>query len=145
MDNYVNKDIKKEIEKAKRKIISILISILGIFIICAVAVYSVYNGIFPKAKEMDYPDYSLIESITVSKYGEPIYLSNEECKDLYKYISTAKPTRIMSSNETPDVTPFYAVEIKTKDSLIYWYGYIYQQNEKFYFEIPYVGVYKFQI
>ncbi len=146
MDNYVNNDIKtkKEVRKVKRNIISVfLLMSLLIFVICPLVIYSVYNEIFPKAEKFDYPDYSLIESITVSKDGEQIYLSDEECRVLYKYIRTSKPTRIMSANETPDVTPFFTVEIKSNDISIYGYGYIYQENKTFYFEIPYVGVYKF--
>ena len=34
------------------------------------------------------------------------------------------------------------VEIKANDISVYGRGYIYQENETFYFEIPYVGVYK---
>lgn len=148
MDNYVDNDmkIKKEVRKAKRNIIStFLLIFLLIFVICPLVIYAIYNGIFPKAEKLDYPDYSLIESITVSKDGEQIYLSDEECRVLYKYISTAKPTRIMSSNETPGVTPFFTVEIKSNDISIYGCGHIYQENERFYFEIPYVGVYRFRI
>ena len=144
MDNCFDNDmkIKKEIRKAKRNIILIF---LLIFVICPLVIYSVYNGFFPKAEKFDYPDYSLIESITVSKDDEQIYLSDEECRALYKCISTSKPTRIMSANETPDIFPYYAIEIKSNDISIYGYGYIYQKNKIFYFEIPYVGVYRFQI
>ncbi len=144
IDNNMN--AKKEIRKAKINIKStFLLTFLVIFVICPLGIYSIYNKIFPKAEEFEYPDYFLIESITVSKEGEQIYLSDEECRVLYKYISTAKPTRIMSANETPDVTPYFTVEIKSNDISIYGYGYIYQEIERFYFEIPYVGVYRFQI
>ncbi len=139
---YIDNNLKaeKEIRRAKRNIVSVF---LLIFVVCPFVIYAIYNYFFPKAEKVDYPDYSLIESITVSKDSEQIYLSDEECRVLYKYISTSKPTRIMSTNETPDVTPFFTVEIKAND--ISFYGYIYQKNEKFYFEIPYVGVYRFRI
>lgn len=144
MNNYADHDMiaKKEIRKAKRNIIAVF---LLIFVVCPSVLYVIYDGIFPKSEKLDYPDYSLIESITVSKDGGQIDLNDEECRALYKHISHAKPTRIMSTNETPDVTPFFTVEIKSRDILTYRYGYIYQENEKFYFEIPYVGVYRFQI
>ena len=144
MDNYIDNDleVKKEVRKAKRIIISFF---LLIFVICPLVTYAIYDGIFPKAKELEYPDYSLIESITVLEHGEQIYLSDEEYSVLYEYIRTAKPTRIMSTNETPGITPFFTVEINTIDNSIDTFGYIYQQNEKFYFEIPYIGVYRFQI
>ena len=141
MGNYINDDMKtkREIRKAKRYIVSVF---LLIFVICPLVIYGIYNVIFPKAEKFDYPDYSSVESITVSKEGEQIYLSDEECRVLYNYIRTSKPTRIMSTNETPDVTPFFTIEIKSNDISIYGYGYIYQENERFYFEIPYVGVYR---
>ena len=148
MNYYADNDIKtkEEVRKAKRNIISIFLLIFVlIFVICPLVIYSIYNNIFPKAKELDYPDYSFIETITISKNGEEIYLSNEEYKALYEYIKTSKPTRIMSANETPDVSPYFTVEIEWNDTSIYGYGYIYQKNERFYFEIPYVGVYSIQI
>lgn len=114
------------------------------FVICPLVIYAIFDGIFPKAEKFDYPNYYLIESITVLKDGEQLYLSDEACRVLYNYIRTAKPTRIMSTNETPDETSFFAVEIKAADTSFYEYGYIYQENEKFYFEIPYVGVYRFR-
>lgn len=83
-----------------------------------------YDSLFPKAEKIKYPDYSSIESITVSRDGEQIHLSDEECRVLYKHIRTAKPTRNMSVNETPDVTPFFTVEIKSKEISVYGYGHI---------------------
>lgn len=146
MENYLDNDrqVKKEMRKAKRNIVLVFLLIfLLIFVVFPIVMYGVYSGLFPKAEKVDYPDYSLIESITVSKAGEQLYLSEEESSALYKYISTSKPTRIMSTNETPDAAPYFAVEIKSGDMSIC--GYVYEENEKFYFEIPYVGVYRFRI
>lgn len=118
---------------------------LAVFIFLIIGIYAIFNDIFPKAEKVNYPDYSLVESITVSKDEEPIYISREDCKVLYEYISTAKPTRKMTSNETPDTTSFFTVNIKASDMLVYEYGYIYQENGVFYYEIPYVGIYKLKI
>ena len=147
MENYIDNDMKakKEIRKAKRNIVSVFLFMFVIFLNLPLMIYAVYNGVFPKAKKLDYPEYSLIESITVSQSDELINLTDEESRLLYKYIRTSKPTRIMSANEKPDVLSYYTVEIKSKDVSFYGYGYIYQQNDNFYFEIPYVGVYRLRI
>lgn len=34
--------------------------------------------------------------------------------NLVTYISNAKPTRIMSTNESPIITPYYKIEISTE-------------------------------
>ena len=115
---------------------TLIIALVGVY-----AAYAVYDDLFPKAEEIDYPDYSLIESLTVYRSDEPVSMSQEDCETLYEYISCAKPTRTMSVNETPNVSPYYTVAIKADDISIFGYGYIYEERGKTYFEIPYVGIY----
>ena len=121
----------------KKKIITGLI-VLVLFLLW---IYAVYIDVFPKAEKFNYPDFSSVESITVSQDDEAINLNQEDCKMLYEYIRVAKPTREKSVNETPYVTPFYTVVIKSDDISHFGYGYIYEEQRTTYFEIPYVGVY----
>ena len=114
----------------------LIIALVGVYV-----AYAVYDDIFPKAEKIDFPDYSSVESLTVSQHGETISMSQEDSKMLYEYIRCAKPTRIMSANETPSATLFYTVVIKSDRISVYGNGYIYEERGQAYFEIPYVGIY----
>lgn len=119
--------------------------IVIVLIILALLTLSIcyYNYFLPKGRKYNFPDSSQVEFVKVSKDGEQIDLSDEECKVLYQHIKTARLTRLASAGETPDAPVFYTVQIMTKNDLIT--GHIYQKNGKFYFEIPYFAVYRLRI
>lgn len=121
----------------------IKIGCLIIFVFIITGMYCVYDFIFPKAPKLDFPDYSLVQSITVSEGMEPINISEQECEALYKYISTAKRTRNPSIHDMPAANPLYLVDIKSDQRSIL--GYVYQEYGNYYFEIPYTGVYMLRI
>jgi len=129
----------------KKKTVIICLTIFFFFL----GIYAAYDAAFPKAARLNYPDYSQVESIKVSHNGEPIHLSENELETIYEYIRDAVPTRKMSPNETPDISPYYSVHIES-DALsefasIFSYGNIYELRGVYYFEIPYVGVYRLRV
>ncbi|MBQ8301908.1 MAG: DUF5301 domain-containing protein [Clostridia bacterium] len=116
-----------------------IIIVLIVFILFSLGIYLVYDAIFPKAEKLSYPDFSSVDSITVSLHDVPVSINQEECRMLYEYISASKPTRAMSVSEAPYEKNFYSIAINWDD--ISCFGYIYEKQGQTYFEIPYVAIY----
>lgn len=121
------------------KKILIVIGIVLLFFLTAV--YLVFDFFFPKAEKFDYPDYSSVESITISRNNEAVSLTGEDAEILYEYISKVKPTRLPSVEDSPGSVPYYTIIIKSEDISYFGHGYIYEKYGVTYFELPYVGIY----
>ena len=119
----------------------ILIIIGIVLLVFLTAIYSAFNYFFPKAEKFDYPNYSSLESITITKDNKTVNLSGEDAEILYGYISKAKPTRMLSGEDKPFRVPYYTISIKAEDISYFGHGHIYENSGVTYFELPYVGIY----
>lgn len=108
------------------KNILIIIGIVLLFFLTAV--YWAFDLFFPKAEKFDYPDYSSVESITITGNNEAVSLSGEDTEILYEYISKVKPTRLLSVEDSPGSVPYYTIIIESKDISYFGYGYIYEKT-----------------
>ena len=99
-----------------------------------------YDSIFPKAEPIKQLKVSETDSTCIYDNNEnEIGMVDSEIEEIITYINEAEPTRIMSVNDYPSVSPYYVVEIKSVDR--YFRYMIYEDNGKTYVEVPYEGVY----
>lgn len=116
-------------------------AIATVLIVVILGGYYVYNNIFPVTKPIQHPSVEEIISINISTDD-----GNKESKILgtdfarvATYISNAKPTRIMSVNDSPTIRPYYKIEVLAEVKMFNYY--VYKDNNKVYIESPYEGVY----
>lgn len=120
----------------KKRYLIIIVVILGIL----VGGYLMYDTMFPYAEPIEYPN---IEENNFNKISIVDNKANTEFEipfdDILVYLKKAKPTRSISVSESPGTTPYYCVEVETKERLYIYY--IYEKKSKVYVEVPYYGVY----
>lgn len=111
-----------------------------IIIILILGGYYIYNNIFPFVEPLQYPTTEDIISIDIKTDNNKEYrILGTDFARLVTYISNSKPTRIMSTSETPLITPYYKIEISTKEKTYNYY--VYEDGKKVYIESPYEGKY----
>lgn len=95
---------------------------------------------FPVAEPIQYPTIEDIISIDViTDDNKENKILGTDFASLVTYISNSKPTRIMSTNESPTITPCYKIEISTEGKTYNYY--VYEDDKKLYIECPYEGIY----
>lgn len=101
-----------------------------------------YTNIFPLAEPIELPKANEVYAVEVKKENVIAnYTDDKAILAILNYFSNAKPTRVMSINDTPDVGEFYIINFLSKDESLYK-SYIYYKNSKWYIEQPYYGVYE---
>lgn len=114
-------------------VLSVLVGILS---------YVIYDYVFPVAEEIDLPRIEDIESIQIKREDINIdIVTKEEIKEIVKIFENAKPTRDMSIHDTPTVSGYFNVYFWGEDVKMNRL-YMYKENNEWYLEVAYVGVYK---
>ena len=114
--------------------------IATIFIVLILGGYYIYNNMFPVAEPIQYPTIEDIISIDViTDDNKENKILGTDFASLVTYISNSKPTRIMSTNESPAIKPYYKIEISTEGKTYNYY--VYEDDKKLYIECPYEGIY----
>lgn len=134
-----------------------ILTVVGVLALSlCVGVYSLFNRMFPKA---NIPDFGYPSAYEISYHArgdalswERITLESEIDGDSYtmptmldtlNFFSNATPTREMSGNDHPDVSPYFQIDMDCtgfSDTRVRFY--VYARGEQVYFEIPYGGIYK---
>ena len=110
-------------------------------VILVVGAYTVFDNIFPKATPITQLQMNMVESVHFyDNENKDIVIDDEELQKLINYINAAVPTRTMSVNDYPVVSPYYVVEVQLAERFMRYM--IYEDNGTAYVEIPYEGVYK---
>ncbi len=118
--------------------------ILSIFVLVAIAGYLIFNTYFPVVEAIELPSLEEVKSIQIEKEDSSIAITNEkEVKELINLFKESKPTRKWSVNDLPTVREYYVVHISTEDNIMYGL-YVYQDNNVWYLEQAYVGIYKLE-
>lgn len=129
-------DLEDEVNKKEKGIL-----FLWVAVVVGVLLFTLYDQLFPKA-----PEYLLFDGTLTShqvSYGqEEIDLSYEEFQAVLDHLYEAKPTRKLSVNDNPPVDSFYQMEFHTDSFQGTARLYLYQENDKIYFEIPYGHIYE---
>lgn len=95
---------------------------------------------FPLAEPIRYPTIEDIISINVATDdNKENKILGTDFVSLVTYIGNSKPTRIMSTKESPTIKPYYKIEIFTEERIYNFY--VYEDNKKVYIESPYEGIY----
>ena len=102
--------------------------------------YSFYNSIFPKAKTIKVPAGNEVTSMTLIEGNKEYPIDLSQYEKLKDFLDKAVPTRKQSVNDTPNVSPYYRIDIKTGSRVLTVY--IYEQGVGTYIEIPYEGIYR---
>ena len=114
--------------------------IATIFIVLILGGYYIYNNMFPVAEPIQYPSIEDIIAIDIlTDDNKENKILGTDFASLVTYISNSKPTRIMSTNESPTITPHYKIEISTEEKTYNYY--VYEDDKKVYIERPYEGIY----
>ena len=125
----------------KKKTVIIIALTIAMLVILVVGAYTVFDNIFPKATPITQLQMNMVESVRFyDNENKDIVIDDEELQKLINYINAAVPTRTMSVNDYPVVSPYYVVEFKTTERFMRYM--IYEDNGTAYVEIPYEGVYK---
>lgn len=112
----------------------------AVFLFCVVTVFIAYDRLFPMAEPVRVPDMDDIISVAVTeKNDKTVGIEKNDCEELMQYISSSRPTRIMSVNDYPAADTYYRIDISAS-SRQYWY-YVYEDNGQVYVEVPYEGIY----
>ena len=128
-------------KKSKIIIVISLCLVIALF----VSSYLVYNSLFPLAPPIEVPDRNQIISVTYILPDGTITENEYDMDfapkvDVLAYLEHARPTRIMSVNDSPDVADYYTISYVCVEKTYTYY--LYESNGKNYAEIPYVGVYE---
>lgn len=116
------------------------IIVATIFIVLILGGYYIYNNIFPVAEPIQCPTIEDIISIDViTDDNKENKILGTDFASLVTYISNSKPTRIMSTNESSTITPYYKIEISAEGKTYNYY--VYEDDKKVYIERPYEGIY----
>jgi len=107
--------------------------ILGGFLVC--------NELFPAAGPIQYPSPEAVTSVRIStdSNNNGSEASPADFAEMLTHIRDSKPTRNMSVNDAPSVSPYYKIEVLTDDRMFYYY--VYEENDNVYIELPYEGIY----
>ena len=125
----------------KKKTGIIIALTIAMFVILVVGAYTVFDNIFPKATSITQLQMNMVESVRLyDNENKDMVIDDGELQTLINYINAAVPTRTMSVNDYPVVSPYYVVEFKTTERFMRYM--IYEDNGIAYVEIPYEGVYK---
>ena len=125
----------------KKKTVIIIALNIAMLVILVVGAYTVFDNIFPKATPITQLQMNMVESVRFyDNENKDIVIDDEALQKLINYINAAVPTRTMSVNDYPVVSPYYVVEFKTTERFMRYM--IYEDNGTAYVEIPYEGVYK---
>lgn len=126
-------------KSTKKTIMSIAIFLVFTVIISALILYI---NIFPLAKPIELPMVKEVNSVEIKKENTVVkYIDDKEILEILKIFSNAKPTRIITAHERPMVKEYYIVIFDISEDRLYT-SFVYNQNEKWYIEQPYVGVYE---
>ena len=125
----------------KKKTVIIIALTIAMLVILVVGAYTVFDNIFPKATSITQLQMNMIESVRLyDDENKEIVIDDEALQKLINYINAAVPTRTMSVNDYPVVSPYYVVEVQLAERFMRYM--IYEDNCTAYVEIPYEGVYK---
>ncbi len=119
--------------------------ILALLIALCIMGIVLLNRIFPKAAPIPYPEPDAITTAETCSYlrnnakNESVSLSKEELPAILAQLSLAKPTRKISVQDTPWVSEYYSVELKTADRMYCYFVYV--EDGVTYIEMPYEGIY----
>lgn len=127
--------MKKNLLKKKFFIAVFLVTLVIVSGTCMVI-----NSIFPVANHPDYPSVKDIKSFSALYDSELIELSDISFGSILMCIKMAEPTRSMSTNERPYVSPYYEIVVNTEAQQYEYY--IYNKDNSVFLEIPYRGIYK---
>ncbi len=126
----------------KKRVILIVLGLV-VAVLVAGGVWFV-NEFLPKAPPIEehLPNAAVTKTVYLSVNHGNSYEVDVNVEELLAYMSEAVPTRIQSMNDSPDVRPFYTIQIDTTtDSLISPQYHLYESGTKVYLEISYGGVY----
>lgn len=119
-----------------------VVIMIGIIIVMILGGYLVFVKIFPRALSIQVPPIGSISSISFSTNeheNTKVKIPQDEFSEILVVISNAQPTRAMSVNDYPTVTPYYTIELSCGESTIRYF--VYEERGKAYLEIPYEGIY----
>lgn len=119
-----------------------VVIMIGIIIVMVLGAYLAFVKIFPRALPIQLPPIGSISSISLSTNeheNTKAEIPQDEFPKILAVINKARPTRAMSVNDYPTVTPYYTIELSCGESTIRYF--VYEERGKAYLEIPYEGIY----
>ncbi len=119
----------------------IFILLLIVILLIIIGGYYWYLKNFPLAPPIELPQINNIEKVEIYNGIDTFIITNEESIiEFVEYFNNAKPTRIMSVNETPNKKTYFEVQFKSTNGKDYK-SYVYNENNKWLLEQSYHGVY----
>ena len=118
------------------------LTVIGVICIVIFSGYLAVNRVFPNAKALapqSVDKINTIEFISDQAPNERKSLAGDDFVSFITLTNKAKPTRRMSINDYPTVTPYYRIELSSDQALTVYY--VYEAYGKVYLEIPYQGIY----
>lgn len=120
----------------------IIIFIASFILVVIIGALILYMNTFPLARPIELPEVNEVHTVEITEeISTKKYTDHKEILEILNCFLNAKPTRIMSVNETPNVRKLYTVNFFSKEDRLYT-SYIYNKNSKWYIEQPYYGVYE---
>ena len=114
-------------------------ALLVVFLAIAISGYFVFDYSFPFARPITYPSIDDVTAISIYCEDKHSVIFSHDFAEIITSIGNSKPTRRMSINDTPAVSPHYRVEVQTGDPTFNYY--IFEEPNKVYIERPYDGIY----
>lgn len=129
--------MKETTKKALKKVLLIL---LGLVIFLMLAGYFTVQSLFAMAEGSPY--LGNVVSYQVFYQQEPIDLEEGAFTELLSQLRQARPTREVSVNDTPGVDAYYKIDMVVDEDPSSRYVFVYENQGKVYYEIPYGGIYE---
>lgn len=127
-------------ESTKKLLKKVLLILLGLVIFLILAGYFTFQSLFPLAQASPY--LGDVVSYQVFYQQKPVDLEEAAFTELLAQLRQAKPSREVSVNDTPQVDAYYKIDFVVDDEPSSRYVFIYENQGKFYYEIPYGGIYE---
>lgn len=124
-------------EKRVKKGLTALISMVGGVVLLGGAAYL---QLFPMAQPS--PDLGEMLSYEVSFGEENVNINETEFNQLISLLKQAEPTRRPSVNDHPSADSYYQINFEVDQSPSSRRVYVYEEDGKVFYEIPYGGIYQ---
>lgn len=127
-------------ETTKKTLKKVLLILLGLVIFLMLAGYFTVQSLFAMAEASPY--LGNVVSYQVFYQQEPVDLEEGAFTELLSQLRQARPTREVSVNDTPRVDAYYKIDMVVDEDPSSRYVFVYENQGKFYYEIPYGGIYE---
>lgn len=127
-------------EQTKKKLVQVLVATSGAVVTLGVGGFIAYLNFFPVAQAS--PDLGNVLSYQVTFEQESVNMNENNFDELLSHLKSAKPTRQQSVNDRPIAESYYQINLEVDESPTSRRVYVYEDDGKVFYEIPYGGIYE---